>query len=119
MGGGPHPPVELVLSWKANYVNPPTRGETAIVVQEVVLMLLCVISVALRVYTRKFLAKNFGMDDVLIIIALVWKPRSTLANEAKLTQPHSRFHWEVSQRFSYWVRTVFLPLGNEFADKFL
>lgn len=71
MGGGPHPPMELVLTWKANYTNPPTRGTTEIVVQEALLLSLCVIAVALRVYTRKFLAKNFGLDDVLIILALV------------------------------------------------
>ena len=71
MGGGPHPPPALVLSWKSNYVNPPTRGETEIVVQEAILLALCVITVALRIYTRKFLAKNFGWDDALIILALV------------------------------------------------
>ena len=70
MPGGPHPPLELALSWEKNYVDPVTRGGTEIVVQEAVLLTLCVITVALRVYTRKFLAKNFGLDDVLIILSL-------------------------------------------------
>jgi hypothetical protein len=74
MGGGPHPPPEVFFSWKPNYVNPERRGQTEIVVQEALLLSLCVITVALRIYTRKFLAKNFGWDDALIILALVCVP---------------------------------------------
>jgi hypothetical protein len=59
------------MTWKANFTNPPSRGGTGIIVQEAILMSLCVIAVAVRLYTRKFLAKNLGLDDILIVCALV------------------------------------------------
>lgn len=71
MGGGPHPPLSVAMTWKANYTNPPSRGGTGIIVQEAILMSLCVIAVALRLYTRKFLARNLGLDDLLIVLALI------------------------------------------------
>jgi hypothetical protein len=99
MGGGPHPPMEVALTWKGNYKNPETRGQVGIVVQEAVLMSLCVIVVILRVYTRKFLAKNFGLDDVLIILALVCdiSGHSTDGQIADMTP--LRYHSQAFQRF--------------------
>jgi hypothetical protein len=71
MGGGVDPPVAVVLSWpKANYINPETRGN-AVVILEGVLLALCYIIVALRVYTRAIQARNFGIDDALIVFNLV------------------------------------------------
>ncbi|KIW05544.1 hypothetical protein, variant [Verruconis gallopava] len=70
MPGGPHVPLEVAMSWKSNYVNPPTHG-SGIVVEESILLGLCYLTVALRVYTRGFLAKNFGLDDLLIIMNLI------------------------------------------------
>lgn len=71
MGGGVDPPMEVVFSWpKPNYINPETRGN-AVVILEGVLLALCYIIVALRVYTRAIQARNFGIDDALIVFNLV------------------------------------------------
>jgi hypothetical protein len=70
MPGGLHPPVEVVLSWKSNYANPVKHGH-GLIVMECVLLGLCYIIVALRVYTRAYQAKYFGIDDALIVLNLV------------------------------------------------
>ena len=83
------PPPEVIVEFlsKANYVNPETRGE-GIVVMEIVLLVLCFIVVALRVWTRAFQSKSFGIDDVLIIFNLVEFSPVLRANVI-LTWPHS------------------------------
>jgi hypothetical protein len=72
MAGGLHPPPEVVAEWllKANYVNPETRGGE-VIIMEIILLVACYIIVALRVWARAFNAKNFGIDDALIIFNLV------------------------------------------------
>jgi hypothetical protein len=63
MGGGVDPPVEVVLSWpKANYIDPQTRGN-GVVVLNGVLLALCYIVVALRVYTRAVGGTTVPHDD--------------------------------------------------------
>jgi hypothetical protein len=71
MPGGVNPPMEVVLAWpQPNYANPVTHGK-GVVVMEGALLALCYIIVALRVYTRAFQARNFGIDDALIVFNLV------------------------------------------------
>lgn len=72
MAGGLHPPPELLAEWaaKANYVNPDTRGN-GIPAMEMILLAICIVVVALRIYTRTFVTKSFGIDDALIIFNLV------------------------------------------------
>jgi hypothetical protein len=85
MPGGLHPPEALLLEWaaKANYVNPVTRGN-GIPVMEVILLVLCVLIVALRVYTRAFLTKSFGVDDALVIFNLV-RPQPVVLQHVLMT----------------------------------
>jgi hypothetical protein len=71
MGGGLNPPMEVVLSWKSNYIDPVTHGK-GLVIMEGVLLGLCYLAVGLRVYTRAITAKNFGIDDALIVFNLVY-----------------------------------------------
>ena len=71
MPGGVNPPMEVVYSWpKSNYFTPATRGN-GVPILEGVLTGLCYIIVALRVYTRAIQARNFGIDDALIVFNLV------------------------------------------------
>jgi len=72
MAGGLNPPPELLLEWaaKANYVNPETRGD-GIPLMEIILLVICYVVVALRIYARTFVTKSFGWDDALIIFNMV------------------------------------------------
>lgn len=70
MPGGVHPPLSVIESWHPNYINPPTHGQ-GIVIMEAVLLSVCYVVVALRVYGRMFQSKNFGIDDALILFNMV------------------------------------------------
>ncbi|KIW00259.1 uncharacterized protein PV09_08149 [Verruconis gallopava] len=90
MGGGLHPPLSVILSWPpSNYVDPVTHGH-GVIVMEGVLLGLCYFIVALRVYTRLFQAKNFGLDDVLIMFNLI--PLTGLA--VCLILAFARYGWD-------------------------
>ena len=74
---GPHaamiiPPVEVMLRWPTpNYENPEIRGLAIIVVNSVFLAL-SIIVVLLRLYTRIFITRWFGLDDVLILVTILF-----------------------------------------------
>jgi hypothetical protein len=51
-------------------VHPVTRGNTLVIIN-FCLLPLTVIIVMLRMYTRAFIMRSFGGDDILICIALV------------------------------------------------
>ena len=70
MAGGLHPPANVVATWKPNYINPDTHGQHIVVI-EILLLVLCFIVVAVRVYTRACLLKTFGWNDGLIIFNLL------------------------------------------------
>lgn len=58
-------------SWTSpNYTNPVTRGD-AIIVLNTVLIAICIVITGLRIYSRIFIKKWFGLDDALICISLV------------------------------------------------
>ncbi|KAH6668942.1 hypothetical protein B0J14DRAFT_432337, partial [Halenospora varia] len=65
------PPLEVIASWpKANYINPEERGYGNIIINVVLFPLTCM-AIAIRVYTRLRISKSFGIDDWLILAALV------------------------------------------------
>jgi hypothetical protein len=65
------PPATVVASWPLpNYVDPVTRGNSLTVLNTVFIGIALVI-VALRIYTRVFVVRFFGIDDAFIIIAVV------------------------------------------------
>jgi hypothetical protein len=65
------PPLSVLASWPTpNYVNPQTRGPAGKIVGSILITLVTVILV-LRLYTRRFISKGLGIDDVLIILAYV------------------------------------------------
>jgi hypothetical protein len=64
-------PSHVLSSWPIpNYANPHTQGNAVIVVATL-FPVLSLIFVALRVYTRSVIKRFFGLDDALIVLALV------------------------------------------------
>lgn len=62
---------QAVASWPApNYIDPVTRGD-GIVVVSAVFGSLATIAIALRAYSRLWITRTFGTDDVLILLAWV------------------------------------------------
>ncbi|KAF1996320.1 hypothetical protein P154DRAFT_498638 [Amniculicola lignicola CBS 123094] len=69
--GGLTPPPEVALSWPApNYINPETKGWGGPIVLMVVLGITATIFSA-RVWARVVVARNAGLDDLLMGIAMV------------------------------------------------
>lgn len=69
--GGFHPPPEIIAQWPApNYENPEQRGKAVLAIS-IIFPLVCVIVVSLRLYTRMWIKKAPGLDDVLITLAVV------------------------------------------------
>ena len=63
--------LEIVASWpEPNYVDPETRGNGVVVVS-ILFGLLGTIVTALRLLTRLYVTRTFGLDDWFIIVAWV------------------------------------------------
>ncbi len=64
-------PLSVIASWpKPNYQDPQTRGRSLIVI-DILFPALSFVVLLLRCYTRIFIKKWFGWDDVLILLAFV------------------------------------------------
>ncbi|KAF2022287.1 hypothetical protein BU24DRAFT_439026 [Aaosphaeria arxii CBS 175.79] len=65
-------PLDVLLSFpQPNYVNPDTRGPALAIVNYIFLVLVIVV-VALRIYTRLIVKRWFGTDDVFMALALIF-----------------------------------------------
>lgn len=65
------PPPEVLASWPApNYDDPHTQGPASVIVN-VIFITLVVVTVGLRMYCRAFVRRWFGLDDVMILLAMV------------------------------------------------
>lgn len=65
------PPVEVAASWPPpNFSNPQSKGPTLVIVELLLISIVCVV-VLLRIYSRVYLRKTFGLDDWLILPATV------------------------------------------------
>ncbi|KIY00633.1 uncharacterized protein Z520_03296 [Fonsecaea multimorphosa CBS 102226] len=65
-----HPPPSVIASWpKPNYVNPDTRGP-GLVYMCIIFAAFGIITCTARVYSRLFITKAPGLDDLLVVIAL-------------------------------------------------
>ncbi|KAI9712169.1 MAG: hypothetical protein M1812_007007 [Candelaria pacifica] len=95
-GGMSGPPLEVIASWPApNYVDPITRGPTAIIVGCVCLGVSMIV-LPLRYYTRLRISKNFGADDILLGIGMIFVLAFTgLVFHAYLLGFWSRHLWDV------------------------
>lgn len=90
------PPFEVLLSWPTpNYVNPVTRGHALVVVNSVFLSIV-IITVGLRLYTRIFIRRWFGLDDIFILIALVCIEQENSNGELTFEAFHDRPHFHCS-----------------------
>ncbi|KAF1365915.1 hypothetical protein EJ07DRAFT_53053, partial [Lizonia empirigonia] len=84
------PPVEVILSWPTpNYANPVTRGNALLVVNSIFIALV-VIFVGLRMYTRLIIKRWFGLDDVFILLALVF----SIGLTAVVLLANQRYGWD-------------------------
>ena len=64
-------PPEVIASWPPpNFVDPQTRGPAQTVLSPVILAL-GTIAVGARLYSRVFVRKWIGADDVLVTVGLV------------------------------------------------
>jgi hypothetical protein len=67
------PPLSVLLTWPApNYVNPHTRGPENYVIS-IIFFSLATIAVATRLYTRLYIRRWFGLDDLCICLAYVFE----------------------------------------------
>ncbi|KAH6878515.1 hypothetical protein BKA58DRAFT_96979 [Alternaria rosae] len=83
------PPVDVLLSWPTpNYIDPETRGPALLIVNSI-LIALTVLTVAARLYTRLVIKRWFGIDDVFILIALLF----TCGLTAVVLLANLRFGW--------------------------
>lgn len=65
------PPIAVMLSWpKSNYDDPDTQGPALIIVNSV-FMTLVVMAVLARFYSRVFIRKWVGIDDIMMVFAFV------------------------------------------------
>lgn len=72
-------PIQVMLSFPAgNYKNPETRGPALIIINSI-LIAIVVLIVLLRLYTRLFIKRWIGSDDIFIIIATVFTIGLTVA----------------------------------------
>ena len=83
------PPADVLLSWPTpNYDNPVTRGPALVIVNSIFISL-ATITVAARIYTRIVIKRWFGIDDVFILLALLF----TIGLTAVFILANQRFGW--------------------------
>ncbi|QSZ30217.1 hypothetical protein DSL72_004739 [Monilinia vaccinii-corymbosi] len=83
----PSPQVESTFP-EANYIDPVTRGPALLIITAVFLPIVYIV-VGLRTFSRIHLSKQFGVDDIFLLIALV--PTTICAVVALLA--HERWKW--------------------------
>ncbi|KAK7627773.1 hypothetical protein BKA81DRAFT_303147, partial [Phyllosticta paracitricarpa] len=82
-------PLDEIVKWpKPNYTNPSTRGD-GIVVVNAVLAAISLTMLALRIYSRVFLKRWFGSDDVYMIMAFVL----AVGLSTTIILAFQRFYW--------------------------
>lgn len=65
------PPPEILMTWpKPNYIDPHTRGPGVLIVNIVCVSVAFIVTL-LRLYTRFRITCSPGIDDILIVIAMV------------------------------------------------
>ncbi|RAL65815.1 hypothetical protein DID88_005478 [Monilinia fructigena] len=83
-----------------NYINPETRGPALLIITAIFLPIVYIV-VGLRTFTRIYLSKHFGVDDIFLLIALI--PTSICAVLALLAQERwkwNRHIWDVTPDYA-------------------
>lgn len=66
------PPLEVMAQWPTpNYIDPPTHGHGVLIVN-LVCITMALLVVMLRLYTRFRITCSAGIDDLLIVIGLIF-----------------------------------------------
>ncbi|KAI1769096.1 hypothetical protein GGR53DRAFT_529835 [Hypoxylon sp. FL1150] len=94
------PPLSALESWpEHDYNNPESRGHTGLIVG-VLLIVLVTITLAIRLYARKWLTRGFGVDDILILAAYCPATAFTIVGVVADERLHwSRHTWDVEPEF--------------------
>ncbi|KAL6707500.1 hypothetical protein ACN47E_004070 [Coniothyrium glycines] len=91
--GGLHPPIEIIKHWpRPNHVDPEERGWEAPIVLFVMLGITFMVYVA-RMWARLAVAKNAGLDDLLISLSML--PLIGLTVTVVLAIRQYGFQWHV------------------------
>ncbi|ETN40481.1 uncharacterized protein HMPREF1541_04758 [Cyphellophora europaea CBS 101466] len=90
------PPLEVVASWpKPNYIDPENRGP-GLVYGAIVLATFGLLIVTARVYSRLWITKAFGIDDLLIVFAFSIGLALTILIIIGNRSYHSGYHiWDI------------------------
>ncbi|RMZ69388.1 integral membrane [Pyrenophora seminiperda CCB06] len=84
------PPLDVLLSWPTpNYRNPETRGPALIIVNAIFITLV-ILTVSARLYTRIVIKRWFGIDDVFILLALLF----TIGLTTVVLLANGRYGWD-------------------------
>jgi hypothetical protein len=70
MGWRPEPPLEVLLTWPPKSDNPDIRGPEQYIVTGI-FGSVAVVALSIRLYTRAFTRRYFGIDDWLLLVAAV------------------------------------------------
>jgi hypothetical protein len=77
--GGLNPPADVLQNWpRPNYENPETHGWAGAIVC-IVFMALAFVVYGLRMWARVIVAKNMGVDDIVMSVAMIALLGSTIA----------------------------------------
>lgn len=86
------PPVAVIASWPTpNYIDPVTRGPANTIMNLIFFPILMLI-VGIRTYARIRLSKNFGLDDALILVAMVSRSLSDVRTYLTSLVAYYRLH---------------------------
>jgi hypothetical protein len=65
-------PIEVMLNWPVpNWQDPKTRTNLQLYLASSIFLVLSVVCVLIRLYSRLFVRRYFGLDDVFIVLAFV------------------------------------------------
>lgn len=101
---------DILASWPApNYVNPVTRGNGVLIVN-LVFFPVVILIILIRLYTRLKISKSFGLDDWLILAAML--PATTYAVLALLAEKvfdFDRHVWDIPpSHISFGLQTLMI-----------
>jgi hypothetical protein len=71
MPGGIHPPLEVILSWPKPNVVDPVRRDWMLPILTIVIFFVTLAVVTARLWARLVIHHNAGIDDALIVLAMV------------------------------------------------
>ena len=111
------PPAVIASFPKPNYVNPQTHGP-ALIVLAILLSTIGVVVVGTRLYARFYITKALGVDDLLIVGALVSGIASSVLVIIGNTTYYSGHHiWDipldtaVGHRLNVWLCQMFFTIA--------